>query len=182
MSVDGRFKVLRALVGNAVLWGFGWFAASLTILTSIYLLKTDPSGTWLDLLGLAVKIGFWGGIAGAVFSSVISLAYRGRRLSEISALRFAIAGGIVTGLMIPLALQALNIIFGDGPIAWNLVSDDMVLGGVFGFAAAGASLKLAQRATRGLPDGDRDELDASGIEADPGLQAPRTSGLTRPGA
>lgn len=176
MSLDGRFKPLRGLVGNAVLWGLGWFLGSLTILTTIYFIAPEPSGSWLDRLGMAIKIGFWGGIAGGVFSTVIGLAYRGRRLSEISALRFAIAGGIVTGLMIPLALQALNVIFGDGPIAWNLVSDDMVLGAVFGFAAAGASLKLAQRATRDLPDGAHDELDASGVETDPALQGSRASG------
>ena len=155
MSGAGRFRPLRGAMGNALLWGLGWFLAGLAVFVTLRLAGIVPRASWADGLGLAIKTGFWGGLAGGVFSSVIRLVYRGRRLSEISWVRFGIVGGIVTGVFVPVALQTLNVLFGDGPIAWHLVLDDGLWTAVFGAAAAGSSLKLAQRVDRAqLPSGE----------------------------
>ena len=155
MSGHDRFRPLRGAMGNALLWGLGWCLAGLVIVAALLLAGVLPRDSWAAGVGLAIKMGFWGGLAGGVFSSVIRLAYRGRRLSEISWVRFGLVGGIVTGAFVPVCLQALNVLSGDGPIAWHLVLDDGLWTAVFGAAAAGGSLKLAQRVDRArLPAGE----------------------------
>jgi hypothetical protein len=122
------------------------------------------SGTfsWMGALELAAKFGIVGAIAGGAFSSVIRLLYHGRRLRDISWVRFGIVGGIATGVFLPLLLQLMNLLSGDGLVAWHLVLDDGVLGAVFGAAAAGISLRIAQ-VTDVLPRGNKqDQLERSG--------------------
>ena len=104
-----------------------------------------------ERLGMAIGSGIvWGlrfGIAGtaigAAFSSIIRLAYRGRRLADINPVRFALLGAVVGG---GLFLQAMNVLSGDGPIAWGLVLDDAPWATVFGAAVAAGSILLARRA------------------------------------
>ena len=86
------------------------------------------------------------------FASVIRLSYRGRRLADISPVRFAMLGAVVGGAGVPLYLQMMNVLFGDGPIAWGLVLDDALWASVFGAAAAAGSILLARRGDR-LPHG-----------------------------
>jgi hypothetical protein len=60
---------------------------------------------------------------------------------------------------VPLYLQAMNVLFGDGPIAWGLVADDALWATGFGAVAAAGSILLARRAAA-LPRGPHpDELD-----------------------
>ena len=155
MTGEDRFRPWRGAMGNALLWGVGWCLAGFLVFATLRLAGVTPRGSLADGLGLAIRIGFWGGLAGAVFSSAIRLMYRGRRLSELSWVRFGIAGGLVTGTFVPLCLQLLNVLFGDGAIPWHLVLDDGVWTAVFGAAAAGSSLKLAQHVDRAqLPRGE----------------------------
>jgi hypothetical protein len=77
--------------------------------------------------------------------------------------RFGIAGGIATGVFVPLFLQAMNVISGDGMVPWRLVLDDALWTAVFGGVVAGGSLRLAQRADDIAPAPTRDRLD--GVKA-----------------
>jgi hypothetical protein len=108
-------------------------------------------------------------VIGSIFSSVIRLGYRGRRLADINPVRFGVLGAVVGGVGVPLYLQATNVLSGDGPIAWGLVTDDAVWASVFGAAVAAGSILLARRADalpRGAhPDQLEDADDLGGLPA-----------------
>jgi hypothetical protein len=155
--VDNGFRRLRAMLGTAITWGAAWAAAGGALITAIALFNPSPGiESLVERLGMALLSGLaWGvrfGIAGAVmgtiFSSVIRFRYRGRRLADISPVRFAMLGAVVGGVGVPLYLQAMNVLFGDGPIAWGLVTDDALWAALFGAAAAGGSILLARRGER----------------------------------
>jgi hypothetical protein len=160
MAVGDTTKVLRGALRNAVVWGIGWFTVALAVVGVVLALGLVPGASWIGGLGLAARFGIWGVIAGGVFSTFIRLWYRGRRLSDINWVRFGLAGGVLTGIAVPLLLQTLNLLSGDGLVPWNLVLDDGIWTAVLGGAAAGGSLKLAQHAERALGRGKRDRLDA----------------------
>jgi hypothetical protein len=152
---DDRFRRLRAVMRTAVTWGVAWAAAGGALVTAISLF--DPGlrvESLAERLGIAtlsgiawsVRFGIAGAAMGTVFSSVIRLGYRGRRLADISPVRFAMLGAVVGGVGVPLYLQTMNVLFGDGPIAWRFVLDDALWATVFGAAAAAGSIVLARRA------------------------------------
>lgn len=152
---------LRAALRNALLWGLGWSAAGLLVLLVLGALGRLPdANAWLEGLGIVIKLGVWGVFSGIAFAGLMRLLYHGRRLSDISWVKFGILGGIATGLFVPLFMQVLNILSGDGPVAWNLVLDDAVWATAAGALAAGGSLKLAQRAQALSAPGRQEQLDA----------------------
>jgi hypothetical protein len=53
----------------------------------------------------------------------------------------------------------MNVLFGDGPIAWRLVRDDAVWATVFGAAAAAGSILLARRADARSAGADHGRVD-----------------------
>ena len=116
---------------------------------------------WLNVIPLAARFGVVGTIAGAAFSVVVSGFYHGRRLSEISWVRFGIAAGVVTAFFVPAFLQTMNLLSGDGLVPWRLVLDDIPTTGVFGAIAAASSLRLAQFADKAFPD-RQDQFEPSG--------------------
>ena len=144
MSLTGFFGRLRGVLGNALVWGAGWFTAALVLGSTLRLVGVFPGLRWFDVLGLGIRVGVVGVFAGAAFAGAISVLYRGRHLSEISVLRFGIGGGLVSALFIPPFLQLLNILSGTGPVPWRLLLDDVPLVAVLGAVAAAGSLKLAQ--------------------------------------
>lgn len=163
---------LRAAAQNALLWGAGFAAAALTLMTASLALGLAPEGIgFLDGVGMAVRIGFWGGICGLVFSAAVGLGFTGRRLAEIRFWPFTIGTALGIGLFVPLALQALNILGGEGAIAWSLVIDDGLRSGLFAGAAAAVTLKLAQLADRVLPPGVRSEEELLLRNADAAIAA-----------
>lgn len=183
--IDNRLRRVRAVLRNALTWGAAWAAAGGALVTAVALF--DPSlgiESLVERLGMAIFSGIaWGvrfGIAGAVigtvFSIVIRLRYRGRRLADINPVRFAVLGAVVGGVGVPLYLQLMNVLFGDGPIAWGLVGDDARWAAVFGAAAAAGSILLARRAAA-LPLGPRpDQLDrADDLDGLPGVGQRETS-------
>jgi hypothetical protein len=153
MPSDDKGRRLRAVLRNALMWGLGWSAAAFVVTTTMWLTGNIREASLFEVVGLSIKFGVWGTIAGGVFSGIIGLLYRGRRLSEISWVRFGLGGAVVTGLFVPLFMQVMNVLSGDGMVPWNLVTDDAVITGVFGGLAAAVSLKLAQRADRALRGG-----------------------------
>jgi hypothetical protein len=152
---DNRFRLLRAVLRNALTWGAAWAAAGGALVTAIRVFDPAPGiESLVERLGMAlvsgiawaVRFGIAGAVIGTVFSIVIRLGYRGRRLADINPLRFAMLGALVGGVGVPLYLQTMNVLFGDGPIAWGLVADDARWAAVFGGAAAAGSILLARRA------------------------------------
>jgi hypothetical protein len=106
-----------------------------------------------------VRFGVIGAVMGTAFSTVIRLGYRGRRLADISPVRFGLLGAVVGGVGVPLFLQTMNVLSGDGPIAWSLVTDDGLWASIFGGAAAAGSILLARRADGSSESSDPDQLE-----------------------
>ncbi len=173
--------LMRAIARNAVMWGVAWGALG-TLITSIMRVADGipMPNAFGDGLGMGIRIGIVGGLVGALFSAFIAIAYRGKRLREISALRFAIVAALLIGLFIPLFLQSTNLLSGQPLVPWGLLFDDMLMGVVFGGIVAGGSLKLAQRAAaRDEPELD----DAENVEPsrvlDPGEQTALGAGAAQ---
>jgi MFS family permease len=174
---EGRSRTLRAVLRNAVTWGAAWAAAGGAIVAALTLFSPDPAvESLIERVGLSILAGIgWGirfGIAGAVigtvFAGVIRLGYRGRRLADINPARFALLGAVVGGVGVPLFLQTMNVLSGDGPIAWGLVTDDAVWASVFGAAAAAGSIMLARRADTLAGGHHADQLEqASSVSSNP---------------
>lgn len=137
---------LLAVVRNAIVWGAGWFLVAVAVVTVLLLTgRAPPDATWFRAMGLAARVGVVGGMAGALFALATIVLYRGRRMREMSWVRFGLAGAVISGLGMPLVLQGLNILSGDGPVAWHLLTDDIPLLAILGGGAAAVWLKLAQR-------------------------------------
>ncbi|HYR12250.1 MAG TPA: hypothetical protein VEQ60_30970 [Longimicrobium sp.] len=117
-----------------------------------------PSVIWLDAIMVAARFGFMGGIAGGAFSLVIGLLYRGRRLSDLSAVRFGIRGGIMAGLFVPAFMTVARLLSGDTFLPLENLLTNGLMAAAFGAVAAGGSLMLAQRAQTLLSAGGQDRL------------------------
>jgi hypothetical protein len=147
MSSENIIRRLTGAVKNAIAWGVAWFALAFA---TILLLRTigvvvPPSVSALDALGMAIKFGVMGGITGGAFSIFISFFYRGRRLSQINWVRFALGGAVVAGVFVPSFLVLANVLTG-GPIPpFDAIRGDIIFSALFGGIAAGASMWLAQR-------------------------------------
>lgn len=152
MSDERRFPRLRAAFRNAVVWGVGWGAFGTAVATTMRLIDKIPlRHAMLDGLGMGIRIGFMGAIAGTAFFAFIAAAYRGKRLSEISWVRFGIGGAIVCGLFVPAFLQTMNLLTGGGLVPWNLVFDDLVFSAAFGGITAAGTMFVAQRHEAAYP-------------------------------
>ena len=158
-----RFPPLRAVLRNALTWGAAWALAGGAIVSAVALFDPNPAIESLpERVGMAlftgvawgVRFGIVGAVVGSLFSVVIRLRYRGRRLAEISPTPFALLGAVVGGVGVPLFLQTMNVLSGDGPVAWRLVADDGVWAAGFGAVAAAGSILIARRADSRGPGGD----------------------------
>ena len=166
---DKNTRPWRAVLRSALTWGAAWALAGGTLIGLLTLFDPTPE---IDSIpgrfGIAVlagamwgvRFGMIGTVMGTVFSSVIRLGYRGKRLADINPVKFGLLGAVVGGVGVPLFLQTMNVLSGDGPIAWGLVMDDGLWASIFGGAAASGSILLARRADR-VADGsaDSDQLD-----------------------
>jgi hypothetical protein len=161
VTLDDMLRRLRGAFGNAVVWGAVWFTVSFVVAALLLVLGVISPGDsiWMALLSLPIRLGVLGFGAGGAFSLVISLLYGGRRLSEISWVRFGIGGGLATALFMPPFLQLLNILSGTRPIPWRLVLDDTPLMLLLGGVAAATTLRLAQYAERLRLGGSADRLE-----------------------
>ncbi len=158
---DTPLPPLRAVLRNAATWAAAWAVAGGALVATLGLFDPDPRIESLpERVGLAVLAGaMWGvrfGVIGAAigtaFSFAVRLGWRGRRLADIGPLRFGALGAVVGGVGVPLFLQTMNVLSGDGPVAWGLVSDDAIWASVFGAAVAAGSILVARRAQAPSPD------------------------------
>jgi hypothetical protein len=144
MAGDNFLRRLKGAVKNAVVWGAAWFG--LTIPTYAVLRLATSSGFWLlDAIFIATRVAIMGAIAGGFVSALISFFYRGRRLSQISWVRFGLGAGIAAGLFVPAFMVAARLLSGDGIPPLGLIDGDALLAAVFGGITAAGSMWLAQR-------------------------------------
>lgn len=152
MSDEKGFTRLRAAFRNAVVWGVGWGAIGSAVAMAMRFIDNIPfRNAVLDGLGMGIRIAFIGAIAGTAFFAFISLAYRGKRLRDISWIRFGIGGAILAGLFVPAFLQTMNLISDGSMVPWNLVFDDLIFSAVFGGITAAGTMFLAQRHEAAYP-------------------------------
>ena len=167
---------LRGAVGNALVWGAAWFAGALVVMAVLRILGfANSERAWIGVWKDAARFGVVGTIAGAAFSSFIGLWYRGRRLREISWVRFGIGGGIVTGLFVPTFIIVMRFLSGDSFLAVDALVRNGVVGAVFGGVAAAASLRLAQAGETLLPGRTSGSPDLLIAPDRLGQAAPRTA-------
>ncbi len=171
---DSRSRQLRAVLRTALTWAAAWAVAGGTIAGVLGLFDPNPGIESLpERLGMAIfagvawgiRFGIAGGVIGTVFSAAVRFTYMGRRLRDINPAKFALLGGIVGGVGVPLYLQLMNVLSG-GPIPWGLVADDAGWAALFGAAAAGGSILLARRA-EALAAGTEPEALEGSIDLDP---------------
>src|SRR3954470_20432097 len=113
MSDKSRFPRLRATFRNALVWGVTWGAIGTVVATTMRLIDKIPFGyAVLDGIGMGVRIAVIGAISGAAFFAFIGVAYRGKRLSDISWVRIGIGGAVLAGLFVPAFLQTMNVLTG----------------------------------------------------------------------
>jgi hypothetical protein len=149
MDVGNILKRLRGVVGNAVVWAGCWAAVALAVSTVLGI--AGGSYSWSASWHPAARIGVVGGLTSVAFSAVIGRVYRGRRLSEISWVRFGLGGGVVAGIVLPTIMFVGRTLSGDGPLPIEKWISSSLIAAVCGGIAAGVSLKLAQRAATGNP-------------------------------
>jgi hypothetical protein len=160
----------------ALSWAAGWALFGLLIGVASKLLPGLPWHYFFDVFDAPLPaLAVPGFVGGALFSTVLGIAGRGRRFDELSLPRFA-AWGAVGGVLLSLVPAAMVTVglatFRAGALGlWQLtavVSGPLAL---LGAASASGSLLLARRAERrellhagadvaevGLTDGEKREL------------------------
>src|SRR5688500_5552054 len=123
--LENRSRRLRAVLRNAVTWCAAWASAGGALVAVVGLFVPIPAleplhgRLGLSLLAGAmwgVRFGIIGAVIGTAFAAVIRVGYRGRRLADISPVKFGLLGAVVGGVGVPLFLQTMNVLGGDGPI------------------------------------------------------------------
>lgn len=146
-------RTWRAVIGNAAVWGTAWAGLALSGMFGLRAVGLIPSSLrFIDLLGMALRIGFVGGLVGMAFATYLRFVHRGRRLADLSAVRIGIGIGIATGILVPSLMQLSSLATGGGLVPWGLIDGDIVMVTLFGGIAAGVSVRLAQLASRIVPD------------------------------
>jgi hypothetical protein len=156
-------NILRRLAGaakNAVVWGGAWFGLAFSTILGLRTIGVvvPPEIGVLDAIGMAIRVGIVGGMAGGAFATFISLFYRGRRLSEINWMGFALGGAVVAELFVLAFFAIPGLVAGGGFPPLDDILSDLVVAAVFGGISAGGSMWLAQRGdTRSIDGPDRYE-------------------------
>ena len=163
--MNGIVRRVRAAVIGAVVTGAGWFATALVLATAMWAagLMHDASNP-LDSLLVALRFGFVGAFAGALFSLLIGVLYDGRSILEIPLRRFASLGAIAGGLLVVAWVTIPRALGGESLLPLTSILRNGLLAAVIGGTVAAVTLKMAQYADRRLPPGDdHDLLGAGGL-------------------
>jgi hypothetical protein len=151
-------NVVRRLTGaakNAVVWGGAWFTLAFGTIIGLRTIGVfvPPEIGVVDAIGMAIRVGIVGGVAGGAFAMFVSLFYRGRRLSEINWARFGLGSAVVAVLFLVAFFGIGGLVSGDGFPALDDILSDLIMAAGFGGVTAGASMWLAQRAETRSIDG-----------------------------
>jgi hypothetical protein len=155
MPATDLFRRLRAIALNGLVWGGAWFLGVMTLATTANFV--EGRGFLIEGWELAVPGGILFTLAGIAFSTVITLALRGRKLSELNWIRFGLGGGIVSFFFLPTLLSVLRTLAGDDMLPFTKLLGTGALGFMFGSVAAAGTLKLAQLAEKYMPSRSVDE-------------------------
>ena len=94
---EHRFKSLWPVFRNGLTWAAAWTMIGGALVFAVRLFNPRPGleslpervgAAFFTAAGMGLRFGIAGAVIGTVFSGVVRLGYRGRRLSEISPLRF----------------------------------------------------------------------------------------------
>ena len=130
---------------NAVVWGAGWGILGTAVATVMRLIDNiSPVMAFLDGLGMGIRIGLVGALAGAAFAAFISIAYRGQGISDISWRKFGLRGMVLGGLFVPTFIQTMSLLTGGGFAPFGDIAGDMLYSALFGGITAAGTMKLAQ--------------------------------------
>ena len=136
---------LRGAFRNSLVWGTAWGSLGTAVATVMRLGDKIPLfNAVLDGIGMGVRIGIGGAVAGAVFSTIVSVVYGGKKLSEISWVKFGLGGMVLAGMFVPGFLQTMHLLSDGSLMPFHLISDDMVYSALFGGITAAGTMKLAQ--------------------------------------
>jgi hypothetical protein len=140
---------LRAILLNGLVWGGTWFVGIMAMVTVVNIVDPPPPGAdtsegWF----LAASGGLLLFLGGSAFAAVVTFAFRGRKLSEISWKNFALGGGIVAGIVFPAFIATMRALGGDSMLEVSKMLSTGLFGFVGGSILAAGTLKLAQWADR----------------------------------
>lgn len=133
------WRRIRGAIGMGLTWAAAWGGAGMIVTLGFLLATGSRPDAPFPLL-----FGFFGFVAGVIFSGVMGLVEGRRRFDQMSLPRFA-AWGAAGGFLLSAAFVLAVSLAGDPTFLWNLV----VAGPVFAVAGAGSaagSLALARRA------------------------------------
>ena len=191
-------KRIRGTIGIGLTWAFGWAVGGIMIGVASVVLPGLPWQLFFDVFDAPLPaFAIPGFFAGVFFSTVVGIAARRRRLSELSLPRFvawgALAGVLVT--LFPFALVAVGLASRGGSSVggWQILS---VITGPFvllSAASAAITLKVARYAQRqefgdvtdamgdgALADGDAHGLLGEGSTSFVGQRTVGADELARP--
>lgn len=141
---------LRSGMVNVALWGLIFGLIGLVI-ALVYVFGSgeaaDAGPRGLMVLSLAIRFALFGVISGTLFWWVTGLLFDRHRFAGYGRIPVFLFGAIGTAVFVPLFMQAMNLLSGDGLVAWSLVLDDSVWAFFFGGVAALGSLEMARRWT-----------------------------------
>jgi LytS/YehU family sensor histidine kinase len=146
---------LRGALGNALVWGVGWFAAGLALILGLALIPPVTPlewGFWRYALGGAASIATVGAITGGAFSAYVAATYRDKRLGDLNPARFAVWGGVVSIMMALVIVSLLNADSG-WPLRLAEVIPTILISGTLGGLTGFGSIRMAQRGL--LAEGDQ---------------------------
>ncbi|MFZ9690138.1 MAG: hypothetical protein ACO3DS_09920, partial [Phycisphaerales bacterium] len=145
LAVPPPSRRLRALLAIAVVWGGIWFLAGCVFYWALRLTGLVTENTsFVNMIGVALRIGIAGAVASTVFSLLIGVLYQGRTIREINWIRFALGGGLISAVFILGMMFVPRLLAGEPlllPSDWLM---DAVIAGGFGLVAAGGTMKVAQ--------------------------------------
>jgi hypothetical protein len=159
-------RKLRGIVGMGVLWGAvgAVFGAVVGGLEGVFW----PVPIFPSMFQLAAELGSLGFLAGSGFAAVLTALEGRRTISELSAVRAALWGGVAgaalpaTYLFIQRGWPGLITVISDPQHSFLMAS---ILSGLIPAALASGTVLLAHRSSRELPAGDA-------TTADPALELP----------
>src|SRR5690348_15512369 len=149
------FRTLKAILKTALTWGLALGALSSVLIGGYVLFVPGPGVESLpERIGEALFAGvamgtrfaLAGAIMGTLFATTVRFSFRGKRVAELSPGKFALIGAVVGGVGIPLIYQFLNILSGDGPVAWKYLFDDIPWAATVGAVGAAGTVWMARRA------------------------------------
>ena len=147
---------IRGAIGMGLTWAFGWAIAGVLIGVASILLPVLPWNAFFEVFDAPLPaLAIPGFFAGVFFSTVLSIAGRHRRFSELSLPRFA-AWGALGGVLLsafPFALVAAGLASREGSHVgtWQIIT---VITGPFillSATSASVTLILARIAERRKP-------------------------------